>query len=152
MQSHWNYGEGFPTRGYWADNGGEFVNKEMEEFMAQLGRNIKFGPAWSPWSNGINERNHASADITIQKLLDEVPKKALTQEMVNRASWTHNTSINVLGFSPMLLKTGVAATIPGVTMGDMSTEEIPRSDAVMQLMEDHFRVQAEYRMAEVRKK
>ena len=152
LQSHWNYGEGFPTRGYWADNGGEFVNKEMEEFMAQLGRNIKFGPAWSPWSNGINERNHASADITIQKLLDEVPKKALTQEMVNRASWTHNTSINVLGFSPMLLKTGVAATIPGITMGDMSTEGIPRSDSVRQLMEDHFRVQAEYRKAEMRRK
>ena len=64
--------------------------------------------------------------------------------MVNRASWTHNTSKQILGFSPMLLKTGVAATILEVTMGDMSTEGIPRSDAVRQLMEDHFRVQAEY--------
>ena len=52
----------------------------------------------------------------------------------------------------MLLKTGVAATIPGVTMGDMSTEGIPRSDAVRQLMGDHFILQAEYRMAEMRRK
>ena len=32
------------TRGYWADTGGDFVNKEIKEFMAQFGHNITYGP------------------------------------------------------------------------------------------------------------
>ena len=53
---------------YWDDNGTEFVNKEMEEFMAQLGYSISFGTRWNPCSNGTKAINLASVDITIQKL------------------------------------------------------------------------------------
>ena len=34
--------------------------------------------------------------------------------MVNVTAWTNNNSINTLGYSLMLLKTGLAATISGV--------------------------------------
>ena len=60
---------GFPTNGFFADNGGEFANVKLDELTSKLGLTVKFGPAFSPWSNGINERNHASADITIKKFM-----------------------------------------------------------------------------------
>lgn len=60
---------GFPTRGFFADNGREFANIKLDELTSKLGITVKFGPAYSPWSNDINERNHASADLTIKKLM-----------------------------------------------------------------------------------
>ena len=49
---------GYPKVGFWSDNGGEFRNSRIEEFVSILGLEIKFMPAYSPWSNGINERNY----------------------------------------------------------------------------------------------
>ena len=50
---------GIPGTGYYADNGTEFKNVKMDELVSKLGISISYGPAYSPWSNGINERNHA---------------------------------------------------------------------------------------------
>ena len=96
----WNYTVGFPSVGFFADNGGEFVNIKMDELVSKLGLTIQFGPAYSPWSSGINERNHASADVTIKKLLED-KKIQLNDVLVKAASWTHNSSVNKLGYSPL---------------------------------------------------
>ena len=64
--------------GFYADNGGEFVNIKMDKLIANLGITVRYGPAYSLWWNGINERNHASCDVTIRKLIEE-NKVALTQ-------------------------------------------------------------------------
>ena len=90
---------GFPSHGFFADNGGEFSNIKLDELTSKLGLTVKFGPAYSPWSNGLNERNHASADLTIKKLLEE-KKIALNDSLVKAAAWTHNTSVNKLGYTP----------------------------------------------------
>ena len=84
---------GYPTRGFWADNGSEFQNKEVVELMSKLGLKIEFGPTYSPWSNGINERNHYSADIVVKKV-QETDRKLTLQKAVDLASWTHNTNVN----------------------------------------------------------
>ena len=42
----------------------------MDELVSKLGITISFGPAYSPWSKGINEMNHALCDITIKKLME----------------------------------------------------------------------------------
>ena len=60
---------------------------------------MKFDQAFSPWSNGLNERNNASADLTIKKLIEE-KKIPLSDFLVKAASWTHNKSVNKLGYSP----------------------------------------------------
>ena len=57
--------------GYFADNGTELKNVKMDELVSKLWISISFGPANSPWSNGINERNHASCGFTIKKLMEE---------------------------------------------------------------------------------
>ena len=65
IEECWNLTLGIPTIGYYADNGREFKNIKMDELVSKLGISISYGPAYSPWSNGINERNHASCDITV---------------------------------------------------------------------------------------
>ena len=85
-----------PSVGFYADNGGEFVNVKMDELIARLGVTVRYGPAYSLWSNDINEINHASCDITIKKLMEE-KKVMLNDSLVKAASWTHNINMNILG-------------------------------------------------------
>merc|ERR1711962_1879139 len=67
----WNLAFGIPGVGYYADNGIELKNVKMDELVSKLGISISYSPAYSPWSNGINERNHASCDMTIKKLMED---------------------------------------------------------------------------------
>ena len=62
---------GFPMVGFWADNGGEFKNQKIEEFVNKLGIKIEFTLAFSPLSNGVNERNHCNCDVIVKKIMDE---------------------------------------------------------------------------------
>ena len=107
---------GFPTHGFFADNGGEFANVKLDELTSKLGLTIKFGPAFSPGSNTINERNHA-----IKKLMEE-RKVPLSDYLVKAAAWAHNMLINRLGYSPLHLVTGKAVANPGLTIGNTATE------------------------------
>ena len=60
--------------------------------------------------------NHASADLTIKKLMEE-KKRALTKSLVKAAAWTHNTSVNKLGYSPLQLVTGKSVLCLGLQQG-----------------------------------
>ena len=71
LMDTWCMNLGFPTNGFFAVNGGECTNVKLDELTSKLGLTVKFRPAFSPWSNGINKQNHASADVTIRKLMEE---------------------------------------------------------------------------------
>ena len=136
VQSIWCLRFGYPSRGFWADNGLEFQNRESVELMSKLGLKMEFGPTYSPWSNGINERNHYSADIIVKKAL-EMDRTLSLQKAVDLASWTHNTNVNILGYEPMRLVTGKSVNIPGVTVGNEATESLFDCEAVQKIMERH---------------
>ena len=93
LMDNWCMNLRFSSYHFFADNGGEFTNLKFDELTTKLGLTLKFGPAYSSWSNGLNECNHASTDITIKKLMEE-KKMALTDSLVKAAAWTHNSSIN----------------------------------------------------------
>ena len=97
---------------------------------SKFGLLVKFGPSYSPWSNDLNKRNHASADITIKKLMEE-EKVALSNSLVKVAAWTHNTSVSKLGYSPLQLVTGQVVTIPGLTTRSIATESMTDSESDM---------------------
>ena len=65
----------------------------MDKLIARLGVTIRYGPAYSLWSNGLNEQNHASCDLTIKKLLED-RKVTHTDSLVKTAVWTHNMNVN----------------------------------------------------------
>ena len=93
-------GPGHPTRGFFSDNGGEFLNEDLIDFAASLNISIKMTSASSPWSNGSCERAHATVDKIVEKMLEDDPKIGL-QKAVDWACFVKNTEINKTGFSPM---------------------------------------------------
>ena len=111
--------------------------------MKKLGLTVKFGPAFSPWSNGINERNHASIDITIRKLMEE-KKVPLSDSLVKAAAWTHKTLVNKLGYCPLHLVTGKAVTLPGLTTGNVATQSMSHAKAVQKTVENLTRIISEF--------
>merc|ERR1712114_77885 len=147
----WNLSFGIPEVGFYADNGTEFKNIKMDEFISKLGISISYGSAYSPWSNGINERNHASRDLTIKKLMEE-KKIGLTDDLVKTAAWAHNTNINRAGYTPLTLATGKAVTIPGLSMGNEGSESLTDPEAVNKIMETIHKVTSEFREIETKKK
>ena len=71
LTDSWCMNVGFPSQGFFADNSCEFANIKLDELTSKLGLTVKFGPSYSPWYNSLNEQNHASADVTIKKLMEE---------------------------------------------------------------------------------
>ena len=121
---------------FYADNGGEFRNYKMEEFTNKLGNKIEFCPSYSPWSNGTNERNHYSCDVIVRKIKEEDDKIDL-QEAINMATWTHNSNINRLSFTPLQLVTGKHIIFPGTSTVDEATESLYDDKLVRKIMERH---------------
>ena len=147
LHGGWCMNYGYPTVGFYADNGGEFKNYKMEEFTSKLGIKVEFSPAYSPWSNGINERNHYSADVAVKKIMEE-DKKITLQDTVRMAGWTHNTNVNTLGFTPLQLVTGKNVTFPGVSSGNIVTESLYDDEGVKKIMERHGYINKKYREQE----
>merc|ERR1711905_36468 len=50
LHQGWCMEVGFPTVGWWSDNGGEFRNSKMEEYVAKMGLTINFTPSYSPYT------------------------------------------------------------------------------------------------------
>ena len=48
LHETWCMDLGFPTVGFWCDNGGEFRNLKMEEFVNKLRLKIEFTQSYSP--------------------------------------------------------------------------------------------------------
>ena len=91
------------------------------------------------------------ADMTIKKLLEE-KKTPLNDSLVKAAAWTHNTSVNKLGYTPLQLVTGKSVTLPGLTTGNESTENMSDCEAVKRTLETLNRITSEFCEAEMRKK
>ena len=99
----------------------------------------------------MNERNHALADLTIKKLMEE-KKMALNDSLIKAAAWTHNTSVNKLGYTPLQLVTGKAVTLPGLTTGNEATESMTDCEAVQRTIETLNKTTSEFREADMRRK
>ena len=71
-------GFGVPKK-FLADNGGEFANEEYRDMCGNLNIDVKHTAAYSPWQNGLCERNHAVIDSAVSKLLQD--NKSLSLEV-----------------------------------------------------------------------
>ena len=82
----------------------------------------------------------------------EEHKTPLDDSLVKAAAWTHNTSVNRLGYSPLQLVTGQAVTLPGLTTDNVATESMSFSEAVRRTIENLMRITSEFRESDLRKK
>ena len=104
-----------PEKYFFSDNGGEFVNETMLNFLQQAGIRLKTTGSFSPQQNGVNERNHSSADILVTKFRTEYPKMSL-QEAVHRAAYARNCDVSVTrGFSAFQMVFGRNPGILGLS-------------------------------------
>jgi hypothetical protein len=117
-------GPGLPERYFFSDNGGEFVNETMTNYLQQSGIRLKTTASFSPQQNGVNERNHASADILVTKFRQDYPNMSL-QEAVHRAAYARNCDISATrGFSAFQMVYGRNPGILGLsecTTGSLET-------------------------------
>ena len=107
------FGPGHPIKGFYSNNGVEFLNNEVIDYAATLDTNIKMTAANAPWMNGVVERHHATADVIYEKLRLDNPGM-LPQEAINHACLAKNSEVNRSGFSALQLVMGQNPTFPGL--------------------------------------
>ena len=140
-------GPGHPSRGFWSDNGGEFLNDEMLNFAAACDLNIKMSSAESPWQNGIVERHHATADIVYEKIMLDNPAMS-PQEAVNQASFSKNSDINRSGFSPLQLMMGKGPGFPGLAEANPASSNIDSANKYMKTLKKIDEARIKFRETE----
>ena len=114
-------GLGAPRK-FLCDNGGEFANNCFLDLCENMNIQVMHTAAYSPFSNGVCERNHAVIDDMVYKMKAEQPDLKLE----NALAWAVNAK-NCLhmvgGFSPHQLVYGRNPRLPGVMNDDLPALE-----------------------------
>ena len=103
------------------DNGGEFVNKKMTDLCQNFNIRIFTTAGYSPFQNGICERNHATVDEIIDKMMTSGKYKSV-REALNAAIFAKNIRTSTLGFSPFQIVFGSNPRIPGAIENEPPAE------------------------------
>ena len=136
-------GPGHPSKGFFSDNGGEFLNDDLIDFASAMDISIRMTAASGPWMNGSCERAHATVDRIIEKLLEDEPKMDL-QKAVDLACFVKNTEINKTGFSPLQLLCGKSPSFPGFSDCTPGSIELEGNNEYLKILKrmDNARVAA----------
>ena len=111
----WVFGTPYgPPRQVHTDNGAEFVNSTFREMTEKLGIKHTTMGSFSPFSNGLNERNHHTVDLMMEKIMEEDGNISF-EDALAKAVYAKNTMLNVHGFSPAQILTGRQPRLPGAT-------------------------------------
>lgn len=102
-----------PPKRFLADNGGEFANEVFRDMCANLNIEVMNTAAYSPWQNGICERNHAVVDNCVAKILEDQPDLNLEIALVWAVNAKNSLSM-VYGWSPYQLVFGANPNMPSV--------------------------------------
>lgn len=105
-------GMGAPKK-FLSDNGGEFANEEFRDMAENLNIEIWNTAGYSPWQNGLCERNHAVVDNCVEKILEDYPNMDIELALV----WAVNAKNSlqmVYGYSPYQLVFGRNPNLPSV--------------------------------------
>jgi len=94
-----------PPKKFPADNGGEFANEIFRDMYENLNIELLNTAAYSPWQNGICERNHAVVDNCVEKILEDQPDLNLEVVLLWAVN-AKNSLSKVYGWSPYQLVFG----------------------------------------------
>ena len=129
------FGPGHPSKAFYSDNGGEFLNNEVVNFAATLNITIKMTSADAPWQNGTVERHHATADVVYEKVRAENPNMN-PQEAVDHAAFAKNCEINQAGFSSLQLVIGQNPAFPGLAEVTPASTNLDSSSRAMRALKN----------------
>ena len=124
-----------PPKKFLVDNGGEFDNEEYRELAEKFNVEICSTAAYSPWSNGICERNHHVVDLCVQKITEEEPDINIEVALAWAVN-AKNTMMNHLGYSPIQLVLGQNPNLPS----SITNKPPANEEAVSQNIMKHLNV------------
>ena len=115
-------------QGLHTDIGGEMSNKELNDVAFNLDVKLTTTASYSPHQNGVNERNHATMDLMMSKMLESdknmSPERALFWSLNAK-----NGLENCYGFSPYQLVFTANPRLPSVAnSGPPGFENVTRSE------------------------
>ena len=101
----------------------------------------------APWQNGVVGRNHATADIIVEKLILDDPNIPI-QEAINQASFAKNSEVNKTGYSALQLVNGRNATYPGLDEQTTTSSNFDNANRYMKLLKNIDKSRVLYRQIE----
>ena len=138
------FGPGHPTKYFYSDNGGEFLNHHVVNFAASMDTTIKMTAGSAPWQNGCVERHHATADIVYEKIRAEKPEIS-PQEAINQAALAKNSEVTRSGFSALQLVMGQNPTFPGMAEVTPASCNLDSSSKAMRTLKNIDSIRVKYR-------
>ena len=112
------------------DGGKEFNNHLFYQICQCFGIHETTTPAYSPWFNGVNERNHATVDRMMTMIMGELPQTP-AEEALFWSIHAFNTLESSTGFTPMQLMFGSSPRIPTLlSAGPMLMPEVTTDGAM----------------------
>ena len=103
------------------DNGGEFVNRRMTDVCQNFNVKIFTTARYSPYQNGICERNHSTVDEIIDRMMTS-SRYTSVRDALGAAIFAKNIRITSLGFSPYQIVFGSNPRIPGAIENEPPAE------------------------------
>ena len=131
------------------DNGREFSNIKMREMCEKFNIMMLTTGAYSPFQNGLCEKNHHTVDLMLEKMLDSNPNMSFNQAL-SAAIYAKNTLLNVSGFSPMQITFGLQPRIPSAAQENKlpANEEIVNSIPIYDRLKAIFEARKAYTSVE----
>ena len=99
-------------KSFLTDNGREFNNSEFRDMAQNLNSIVRTTAAYSPWSNGLNERHNAVLGDMVVKTIEDA--QCSLEDAVSWAVSAKNSLSNFHGFSANQLIFGSNPNIPSV--------------------------------------
>ena len=101
------YGHGFGwPRQILSDNGGEFINELICEYLARHDVKLKSTAGYAPWSNGSTEKRHHIVDELFESAKHDNVAKLDDQQLLSRICFYRNCEVSECGYSPMQIIMG----------------------------------------------
>ncbi len=105
------------------DNGGEFTQREFEQYLAQLGIDHRHTTPAHPQSNGRTERFHRTFKTILEKLVNNAPHQ--WEDRLNDALLAYRTAVSsTTGYSPYYLLYGKRPRLPLTRTLAVKTENV----------------------------
>ena len=116
-------------RSFLTDNGREFDNSEFRDMAQNLNSIVRTTAAYSPWSNGLNERHNGILGEMVIKTMEDA--QCSLEVAVSWAVCAKNALSNIHGFSANQLVFGCNPNLPSVlTNAPPALECISTSETV----------------------
>ena len=112
------------------DNGGEFINSEVEELCEKFNIKIKTTAAESPWSNGLCERANAILADMVEKIMGDTD--CSLDLAIPWAICAKNSLANTYGFSPNQLVFGKNINLPTTHTDSLPAGNTNRNELITQ--------------------